>query len=164
MTIRRDLWRQILAHLQPLPNGELDLEDAFPGEHVDILAAHVRYLADCGLVVSGFEPRDTLGADSNWIQKTETMLTARGHDYLSDDGGLTRELGTLVVRMDEEQVKAMLSDRVEQSTLPAAERSRLLTALRNAPAKALETLVAEVTKKGVESLPNVAQLLHSVLQ
>lgn len=91
----------------------------------------------------------------------EFGLTHLGHDFLDANGGLTREvnekLNTVFIKIDEEQFKALLVSRVEQSDLPETQKQSIISAIKNLPADSLTYLATKLLDAGLESLPNVLQ-------
>ena len=111
----RDLQHGILTHLSDLYPASGDrLGAAFPDVADSVFAANIQYLAEHGLIgVVWF------GADP-----VEAKLTARGADFLADDGGLSAILNVVTVRLDADSLKALLIEQVEKSQEEPSARRR----------------------------------------
>ena len=58
-------------------------------------------------------------------------ITAKGLDFLEDDGGLSAILGAITVKLDPDDLRALIAARIEESDLPTEQRLR--SAMRWAP-------------------------------
>ena len=45
-------------------------------------------------------------------------ITAKGLDFLEDDGGLSAILGAITVKLDPDDLRALIAARIEESDLP----------------------------------------------
>lgn len=86
-------------------------------------------------------------------------ITAKGLDFLQDDGGLSAILNTVTVRLHDDTIRRLLLDRVEKSDEPPSVKERLKEAIRSAPASALSQVAGEAVAAGVERLPDIAATL-----
>jgi hypothetical protein len=71
-------------------------------------------------------------------------ITAKGLDFLADDGGLSAVLGTVTVRLHADSIKELLLAKVEASAVPAEKKSWLR--------KQLDAATGETIKKVVNAL------------
>jgi len=151
----RDLQHRILAHLNDLyPESGQWLRAAFPDVTGVELDANLRYLAEHGLIAVvwfGAEP-------------VEAILTARGADFLADDGGLSAILNVVTVRLDADSLKALLIEQVEKSEGEPSAKAKLIGQIKALSGKARETAVTETVKKGLPYVPDVAIWLGEVLK
>lgn len=167
MSINREWQRALLTHLASIyPDGAYvesmqDIQPSLP-EHARL--ANLQYLDGHGLIESGMHLQRYLGPETNWIQKEPTVITPRGIDFISDDGGLTAILGVVTVRLDAEQWRELLATRVESiESLTHDQRSELGKAIRNLPAKALEKVSDKLLDWAVEHAADALPLLRSVI-
>ena len=65
-------------------------------------------------------------------------ITARGIDFLEDDGGTSAILRTVTIRLDADALRALIDARVQSSDLPDAQKSVLRHAIRSLPGQALQ--------------------------
>ncbi|HET8941920.1 MAG TPA: hypothetical protein VFN13_08030 [Rudaea sp.] len=96
-------------------------------------------------------------------QLRSIRITARGIDFLADDGGLGAILGVVTVRFDADTLKALLIREVEQSGEPAQVKQKLIDQIKGLPAEGVKVLVTEGLKAALRHLPNAIQWLHSAL-
>ena len=127
-----------------------DLKKQFPENQLEY---NIKYLLEHNLIIkdlSNFE--DRFGYSE---------LTAKGYDFLEANGGLTREvnekLNTIFVKIDEEQFRTLLFDKISQMDLPEAQKESITSAIKNLPADSLTHLATKLLDAGLESLPNVLQ-------
>jgi hypothetical protein len=151
----RDLQRRILTHLSDLyPTSGDRLGAAFPDVTDSGLAANLQYLAEHGLI----------GVMWFGAAPVEAILTARGADFLADDGGLSAILNVVTVRLDAESLKTLLIDQVIKSKgASSSAKTKLIGQIKSLSSKALETAVTETVKKGLSQGPNVVNWLGKVL-
>jgi hypothetical protein len=91
------------------------------------------------------------------------IITAAGIDFLADDGGLSAILGVVTVKLHEESIRQLLVDRVSRADLPAEQRSSLLQAIRNLPARALQTATEKLLENGADQMLAEAPRLYTWL-
>lgn len=68
-------------------------------------------------------------------------LTAKGVDFLEEDGGLGAILSKVTVRLDAETLRALVATGIEKSTLPAPEKAKFKTMLGSFAGKAAERAI-----------------------
>lgn len=153
--IDKNIWMEILKLTsQSQSKGEafyLDsLKEQFPENQLEY---NIKYLLEHNLItkdLSNFE--DRFGYSE---------LTAKGYDFLEANGGLTREvnekLNTIFIKIDEEQFRTLLFDKISQMNLPETQKESITSAIKNLPADSLTHLATKLLDAGLESLPNVLQ-------
>jgi hypothetical protein len=112
------------------------------------LGANLAYLEEHGLV------------DAKWGHGSSiavAKITARGIDFLADDGGLSAILRVVTVQLHEKTLKAILEASVDDSPEPDTVKSSLKAQIRALPAEGLKTITMELLKR---SLPRLPELLH----
>jgi len=121
-------------------------------------AANLVYLQEHGLCESGV----VIGVDGHF-SFGESTITARGLDFLADDGGLSAILSTVVVKLHADSIRALLESKIEQANLPAPEKSALKARLAALSTKALETATTDLVHRGVDYLPNAIDWIRTLL-
>lgn len=157
----RALQRQILEALaNKYPEGLYDLPPVLeragePRPDERAVLVNTQYLAEHELVISGYRRRGTLN-DDGFMSVDETVITAKGMDFLADDGGLGAILGVVTVRFDAGALEALLASRIDASDLPSPEKSRIKAALqslgREAWSEAAKRLVTEALDRWPQAL------------
>lgn len=90
-------------------------------------------------------------------------ITARGLDFLQDDGGLSAILNTLTVRLDAEQLRLLIEQKVDESDMPPAEKSKLKKWLREAGGAGLKEATTRLVNAALDHAPDALQLLRTML-
>ncbi len=121
------------------------------------LRRELHYLREHGLVE--FVEAEYSGGS----QLRQMSITAKGVDFLADDGGLGAILGVVTVRLDVASVQALLVREVEESTEPETVKRKLIGQIKALPAEAVKVLATEGVKGALRHAPNGLQWLQSVL-
>ena len=158
--LNRDVQHRILTMLSdsyptPVsdPSEELGL-DAKTGSQ------NLYYLAELGLITVSKE-RDIGPAYPTPAMAT---ITAKGLDFLADDGGLGAILGTVTVKIHQDSIKQLLEDKIQQSDLTEQEKSGILKTLRELPSEAMSHLTTKLLDLGMGNLPAAGELIRKGLQ
>lgn len=92
-----------------------------------------------------------------------SKITAKGIDFLAEDGGLTAVLGVVTVRLEAESIRALITARLDQADVPAPQRTSLKAALHTMSSEALKTLTKRLVEEALLRGPNAVQLLRTWL-
>ncbi len=152
----RNLQRQILFGLRDLmPLGTYELVQDLGLSELDenILLTNLFYLAEHGLIEHGFKRQDYVGAAAEHIQMSPALITARGMDFLEQDGGLSAILGVVTVRLHDDTIRSLVEAKIVKSDLPEPEKRRFLDALKSLPGDAIKRLAMRLIDKGVDQIP-----------
>lgn len=87
------------------------------------------------------------------------MITARGLDFLEEDGGLSAILGTVTVKLHADTIRDMLETKIMDSQLPQADKKRFVDTLKELPGEALKTVTNKLVEKACESPQAVISVL-----
>lgn len=160
MKLQRDLQRVLLERFaQTYPGavaGEVLLKEmaAYAPEAV---FANLSYLDEHGLVrlnvVPGFNGTTFTGAG----------ITARGMDFLADDGGLSAVLGVVTIRLHDDTIKQLVEAKILASNLPEQEKRRFLDQLKDLPMEATKQLVLKLVDLGLEKGSDAMTVIGSAL-
>ena len=159
MKLDRDMQRKVLeacAAIYPQQIDPMALLAACDVEDFEPFMANVAYLAEHGLVDCKLR-RIMNGPPALSI----CTITARGLDFLADDGGLTAILGTVVVKLHADTIRDMLLAKAEAAVLPASEKSALRKQIEALPAAALQTLTTRAAQVGLDHVPDLLHWLRS---
>ena len=157
MKIDRTIQKEILERLSECyPERCRDIfKDGGTNDNIKI--ANLLYLQEHGLVDAGLS--QGMGGEYG---SSGSKITAKGLDFLADDGGLTAVLGTVTVKLHADTIRDLLEVRIDNSSLPEEEKSRLKNRLSSISSEALKSITKTLVEKGIESLPNVAQWLQTI--
>ena len=89
-----------------------------------------------------------------------TLITAKGLDFLEDDGGISAILRTITVKIDREDLRSLIATRVEASDLPPEEKATLSHAMRSLPAQALRDLTTHLVNEALDQWPDALRLFQ----
>ena len=160
MSLNRGLQLQILqraaeAYPAGLKPGDMGIE----GDTADIVR-NIHYLNDHDLLACQFSGEIGQPIARPFLIK----ITHKGLDFLADDGGLSAILGVVTVKLHEETVRQLISEKIELSDLPEAEKRPLLQAVRELPGEAIKHLTTRLLDLGMDNLPGAIALIRTALQ
>lgn len=151
--LNKELMLEVLKRLNEKPNSVFtaeELADAAPPEAIEDVA---RYLHDHGLVKADFFLEGLSFA----------RITTKGRDYLAEDGGLTRELGVVTIKLHEDQIHQLIELQIHRSDMPQNQKQRLLEQLRQLPAETTKHLAMQLVDAGLKNWPLALPLLQRFL-
>ena len=151
MKLDRDLQREVL----------LSCKEAYPGwveytheeRHRDGLQANLIYLHEHGLITGTLVNGDT--------EVVNPRITATGLDFPEDDGGVSAMLQTITVKIDQDDLRSLITARIEASDLPPEEKAPLRHAMRSLPAHALRKLTTRLINDAVDQWPGALRLFQT---
>ncbi len=122
------------------------------------LAPNVAYLEEHGLAKATYQgPK----AHGNPLLRAE--ITAKGLDFLADDGGLGAILGVVTIKLHDDTLKALIEQKVRGSDLPEPEKKRFLDQLRELPGEATKHLTLKLIDAGLDNWNKALPLLQGFL-
>jgi hypothetical protein len=155
----RALQLSILEDLRQTYPSERDRSELRGEDHED-LQGNLFYLEEHGLI----EAMAKMGRNTTGNPTIITaFITAKGLDFIEDDGGLTAILGKVTVRIDADQFRDLIAGAVQRSDLPAEKKSTFLQRIKELPAKGLEAAVLKAVELAVEHPDAVARAVGSVI-
>lgn len=158
MKLDRAYQRQILEDLAAIYPDRADWRvqmSTLLEEQIHRYAANITYLAEHGLVDIGKRYQTGEYADA-----LIPVITARGMDFLADDGGLSAILGVVTVKLHEDTLKELIGQRIADSDLPAAEKGKLLDQLKSLPGEAIKHLALKLVDAGLANWPIALQAIE----
>lgn len=157
MKIDRDVQKKVLtalAHQYPAYVDSRKLEICTDEEFL----ANIHYLKEHGL--ADYSAR---GVDTNGRRAYAAVATAKGIDFLADDGGLGAILGVVTIRLHDDTLKAIVASKIEDSALPTEEKNRLTEQLKDLPGEATKHLVLKLIDAGLENWQRALPIIQSML-
>lgn len=158
MIIDRDLQKRILTDLSnvyPKWADITDIDEYYQQLDDRTLIANLKYLAQNELITECID----ITTDGMYILQP-TEITHTGLDFLADDGGLRAILNTVTVKIDQSQMAELLK---AIANLSQEEQKTLFEAIKEAPNKAVETMVEKSVEHGISSLPGLYALALTLL-
>ena len=145
---------QALAAVYPRYTGDLGVEPVTDDE-----LANLWYLKEQGLVEGALD----MSISQSFIFQG-AKITAKGLDFLADDGGISAILGMVTVRLHADTIKDLLLARIEASHASPEKKSWLRKQLDRASAETIKKIVGTVVDEGIKRAPDLIQLVERVTQ
>lgn len=164
MALDRELQRKILTRLAdsyPHSLKSAEYEELQGETPEDVFDANIFYLSELGLVG---ECLSKAMSGQLMMNTAKFVCTARGMDFLADDGGVSAILGTVTVKLHEDTLRQLIEAKVQASDLPAEQKSGILKALREAPGETTKQLITKLVDLGMENAPRAMPLIQTLLQ
>lgn len=167
--IDRNLQLEILQHLEKQHPQECDLDRSLIGVDDNgafkeigedkewALASNIVYLGEHGLLDANVKPR------FGGFQLGKATITAKGQDFLADDGGLSAILNTVTIRLEADQLRAILESKINHADLPPAKKTEILETLRALPSEAVKILTKRLLEELLSSLPDAGRIIQKCL-
>lgn len=90
-------------------------------------------------------------------------ITAKGLDFLADDGGLTAELSVVTVKLHADTIKDLMIAKIQSSEANPTVKKNLINKLKELPANAMEKILSAGFEKGIAAVPDIAVWLGNIL-
>lgn len=158
MILDRELQRTLLDKLAEAYPEELNIVPL--GLPEPAASANLKYLEDHGLVRL-LAKIDRMVGESYHV--FTAAITAKGLDFLADDGGLSAILDTVTVRLHADTLRELVAARIDASDLPAEEKARTINLLRELPAEAMKHLTKRFLDAALDQWPAGILLLQKWL-
>lgn len=149
MQLDRDFQRALLTQLAnayPEPANLAGIFITDPASQTKYIA-NMLYLEAHGLLQAGIR-RGLNGHYSSF----PASITARGLDFLADDGGLSAILGTVTIKIHDETIRDLIAMKIAASDLPEEEKGPLLQSIQELPGEAVKHVTMSLIDAGLENL------------
>lgn len=125
-------------------------------------AKNLHYLAGHGLVELRTNPdRPRSNGPSGIVQ---ARITAKGLDFLEDDGGLSAILGTVTVRLHADTIRDLIEAKiVESKDVPEEDKPGMIAALKGMREEGLKQLTQRVVGYGLDQAPGAWSAITQAL-
>lgn len=158
MNIDRSLQRRILEQAKDFYPEMFDPEEVMRDDfNTPDFAGSLFYLFEHGLITN---PGEFNFGD--FLHK-EIAITAKGLDFLEDDGGLSALLNTVTIRLHPDTIRQQLLARIANADGSSEEKSALSETVKTASDEALRTTTQKLVELGIQALPAAIQALRAVL-
>jgi hypothetical protein len=132
----------------------LPLQGTYPTKAIH---ANLLYLEEHGLCESSLS-RNMVG----FSYIGGARITARGLDFLADDGGLSAILGVVTIKLHADTIRDLIATKIEATNLPAPEKSALRRHLAALPEMALRAAATDLMRSGLDHLPDAIHWLRTI--
>lgn len=155
----RHYQREILEKLaSAYPASPSPLVTAF-GQSDNRFKVNVIYMAEHGLL----RTKHTEPSPGN-IHFVEVKITAKGLDFLQDDGGLGAILGVVTIRLEDEGLRKVIFDKISSSTEDQGTKSQLIQAVRSLPSEGLKHVALKLVDQGLDKISSLGPILEAALK
>lgn len=124
----------------------------------ETIAANLEYLAEHGLVT--VVKQEVFNGP---VLVVNSKITAKGLDFLADDGGLTAVLGVVTVKLHADTIHDLLIAKIQSSEANPTVKKNLINKLKELPANAMEKILSAGFEKGIAAVPDIAVWLGNIL-
>ncbi|MFC3180900.1 hypothetical protein [Cypionkella sinensis] len=146
--LSRGLQRQILTDLAGVYPKRVNISGAWDDVDRNTLIVNLRYLTEHHMV-----DMQWLALQNGEMKLGAPCITARGLDFLQDDGGLSAILGVVTVKLHDDSIKALLIARVNSTDAEEGVKDQLKDAIRSLPAEATKSVAMRLLEYGVSQSP-----------
>lgn len=159
-TVREEVYRPLLEKFARNSNAIKDAwRSANTEEKNKEFWDNVKYLAEHGLV----KVNSTRAGGGHEVP-ISTAITARGRDFLSAHGGLTKKLNVITVEISPDSIKAILEANIDNSDKPAEEKSFLRKQIAAISDEGMKRVADGLLTFGASHIPDLASFLGSMLR
>jgi hypothetical protein len=157
--IDRDLQHKLLNQLRDVYPDLLEFKVRKEDVAERANGVNLSYLMEQGLVAGVAEHRHI----GDRAKTYSVRITAKGLDFLADDGGLGAILRVVTVRLHDDTIRDLLLARVDADERASEDEKRSLSAtIRELPAETLKEVVKEAIKLGLNHVGDLLPWLEHV--
>ena len=88
------------------------------------------------------------------------QITAKGLDFLEDDGGLGAILGKITVRFDADNIRSLLENKIIASNLPKEQKNTLVQKIRSFSDDMLKSVLLKLLDWGLDHPAPLKKLME----
>lgn len=92
-----------------------------------------------------------------------TKITAKGVDFLENDGGLSAILGVVRVKLHADTLRDILAKKIDASNASPEEKSALKKSLGQIPTIAMNSITTHLMERGLGDIPNLVAWMRPFL-
>lgn len=157
MKLDRAMQYEILTQLRDVYPSDFMVNDLrIPSK--ENLQANLFYLSEHELLAPLTK---TKGTNVNSIPTIITVkITAKGLDFIEDDGGISAILNTITVKFDAENIRSLIQDRIISSSLPVEQKTTLIDKLKTFSGDILKIVVLKLIEQGLQNPNTLNQIFH----
>ncbi|MCK5592199.1 MAG: hypothetical protein KAI72_09620 [Candidatus Pacebacteria bacterium] len=152
MKINRELQSKILVKMQAVYPELIEIQKEFENFNDFELHANLFYLEEHNLIEASAKRIEVFGAP---CQIFTARITARGLDFIEDDGGLSAILNKITVSFDVENIKNLLSDKIFKLSIENNKKKTLIEKIKSMSSAAIQNICIKLIGKGIESVPEI---------
>lgn len=155
----RTLQRELLMQMQAVyPNAIPRLASYAKDPGRERIEANLLYLEAHGLCEAGLSANQSGGFES-----FGACITARGLDFLADDGGLSAILGIVTIKLDGDSIRGLLAAKVDAANISEQEKGAFKKHLASLSGTVLRAATNDLIHQGLAHLPDAERWLRTLL-
>lgn len=165
MLLNREMQLAILTELSEVYPAPIDMSEKYE-YGTDIyrkFVANLAYLQAHNLISEKSVLMPNTVGDYN-AQPSMSSITHIGMDFLANDGGLSAILGIVTIKFEVEQFRSILESMILSSTLPAEQKSTMISTLRELPAESIKHLTTRIVDLGWDNLDSLMTILQTAFK
>jgi len=155
----RSLQLEILTTLRNVYPDEIETQN-IQCSGSEYYQQNLFYLFEHQLIRAG-TVRDVFGAEKQIIT---AAITAKGLDFLEDDGGIDAILKTVTVKLDPDDMRQLIADRLKDTNIDKTKKENLIKGLQSIPVDILRTVVLKLMELGLAHAPDALQLIEKYVR
>lgn len=162
MKLDRELQNKILSECARIYPDDVDfsfIENLYSQYSEDVVDANLFYLQEHGLINECMRK----SMDGIW-SISDIRASCKGADFIQDDGGLSAILSVVTIKLHSDTLLDLLEMKIHDADIKPEEKNRLVEGLKGLSADGIKHLTMKLLDKGVESMPNLIQLIGTFLQ
>lgn len=122
-------------------------------------ACNVSYLQDHGLLNSGVDVSTDISGAPCLINLSFPSITAKGIDFIAEDGGLSAILSVQTVKLHEDTIRDLLIVAIQGAKASEEEKELSLKIIKELPAEGLKHLLTKLIDLGLSNVPRLSDLI-----
>jgi hypothetical protein len=154
----RAFQQQLLFDLQGLYPQSADIQRSYGDQSDNRLLVNLHYLSEHGLIEFKFTEK----MDRS-IRMHSAKITAKGMDFIAQDGGLSAVLGVVTIKLHDDTIRDLLINRIEAASGDPSIKASLIQKIKNLPAEALGKLTMEGLDAALAKAPDLLSLLGDII-
>ncbi|WP_320202807.1 hypothetical protein [Agrobacterium rosae] len=156
--LNRGIQRDLLKQLSEKYPHDADVQRGFAEYEKRQVQYNLFYLHEHGLV--DIKAHKLLDGS---FPIMSAKITAKGIDFITDDGGLGSILNVLTVRLHEDTLKSIIIGKVEASQADPSVKASVIAKIKGLPADALGKLAEQALDAGLGSIPDLTSWLKEII-
>lgn len=123
-----------------------------------LVTPNLFYLQEHGLITS-----DVSRPLSGNAVVIAAKITAKGLDFLADDGGLSAILDVVTIKLHDDTIRELITLKIQDSDLPPQEKHTLIEQLRELRGESIKHLTMKLVDAGLENWPVAVTAIQTAL-
>ena len=125
--------------------------------------ANLMYLEMHELIEDGPSCKYSVSGQTFFVESTTPRLTAKGVDFILDDGGLSAILNIQTVKLHQDTIKDLLMVAVQSASISEDKKESFADQIKRLPLESLKDLLSKLAGKGIDAILNNADQLTDLL-